>query len=99
MESITYDRSPFTIVYYFFAKMYQATKVGIYRLTELTYFHLLSFGIADALLYVEAVIWFRGFQNLNLISFAIIFAGQMVVAVGCTFVCNRLFAKYDEPKR
>lgn len=89
----------FTIVYYFFAKMYQATKVGIYRLTELTYFHLLSFGIADALLYVEAVIWFRGFQNLNLISFAIIFAGQMVVAVGCTFVCNRLFAKYDEPKK
>mgnify|MGYP000674171319 FL=1 len=79
--------------------MYQATKVGIYRLTELTYFHLLSFGIADALLYVEAVIWFLGFQNLNLISFAIIFAGQMVVAVGCTFVCNRLFAKYDEPKK
>ena len=42
----------FCITYWIFAKMYQAPKIGIYRLTELTYFQLLAFAIADVIIFI-----------------------------------------------
>ena len=50
----------FCMVYWFFATMYQALKIGIYRLTELTYFQVLSFGITDVLLFIASLFWFHG---------------------------------------
>ena len=58
----------FCITYWIFAKMYQALKIGIYRLTELTYFQLLSFAIADVILVLESIIWFHGFEKLRIWS-------------------------------
>lgn len=89
----------FSVVYWGFAKMYQAQKIGIFRLTELAYFQILSFGIADAILYIASVLWFHGFDKLSLISYIAVLAMQMIIIVALIFVCNRLFAKYDEPRK
>lgn len=89
----------FCITYWVFAKMYQALKIGIYRLTELTYFQILSFAIADIILIVESVMWFNGFEKLQIRSYIIGFVLQMMITVFSIFVHNRLFARYDEAKR
>lgn len=89
----------FCITYWVFAKMYQAPKIGIYRLTELTYFQLLSFAIADVILIVESVIWFHGLERIRIHSFVIGFGVQMFITVLSIFVHNRLFARYDEARK
>ena len=89
----------FCIVYWFFANMYQALKIGIYRLTELTYFQVLSFGIADVILFIASLFWFHGFNGLEVLSYVAAFGIQMVVIVGTIFVLNRFFAKYDSPRK
>ena len=89
----------FCVVYWVLARMYQALKIGIYRLTELTYFQLLAFTIADVLLVVESVIWFHGLEKLLLRSFVIGFIVQMMITVLSIFVHNRLFARYDEARK
>lgn len=89
----------FCMVYWFFATMYQALKIGIYRLTELTYFQVLSFGIADVILFIASLFWFHGFKGIELLSYAVMFVLQMVITVGVIFVLNRFFAKYDSPRK
>lgn len=89
----------FCIVYWIFVKMYQGHKIGIYRLTELTYFQLLSFGIADVILFVESVIWFHGFERLSVWSYFVGFAFQMTSITLAIFVCNRLHMRYDSPRK
>ena len=89
----------FCFTYWIFAKMYQAQKIGIYRLTELTYFQLLAFAIADVILIVESVIWFHGFAKLRIGTFIVGFIFQMMVTVFSIFVHNRLFARYDEARK
>lgn len=89
----------FCITYWVFAKMYQALKIGIYRLTELSYFQSLAFTISDVILIVESVIWFHGFERLLIRSFIIGFAIQMMVTVLSIFIHNRLFARYDVAKK
>lgn len=89
----------FCITYWVFAKMYQALKIGIYRLTELTYFQLLAFTIADVILFVESVIWFHGLEKLLIRSFLVGLGIQMFITVVSIFVHNRLFARYDEAKK
>lgn len=44
----------YSITYWFFAKMYQASKIGLYRLTELAFFQFLSYGLSDVVLFVES---------------------------------------------
>lgn len=89
----------FCSVYWFFVKMYQAQKIGIYRLTELVYFQLLSFFFADALLCAEMIIWFHGFEKVRFFSFFVIAFAQMFTITILIFVHNRIFMKYDEPRK
>lgn len=89
----------FCVVYWFFAKMYQAQKIGIYRLTELVYFQLLSFGFADVILLVEMIIYFHRIEKIQFITFIVMGIVQMVAITLVIFVHNRLFAKYDEPRK
>ena len=56
----------FCVIYWVFAKMYQALKIGIYRLTELVYFQVLAFAIADVVLITESAIWFHGIEKLKI---------------------------------
>ena len=89
----------FCVVYWIFAKMYQACKIGIHRLMELTYFQMLSFGIADLALFVESVIWFHGFERLKIYTYIVGFLFQMSAITLATFLCNRLHMRYDSPKK
>ncbi|MDY5845396.1 MAG: exopolysaccharide biosynthesis polyprenyl glycosylphosphotransferase [Bariatricus sp.] len=89
----------FCIIYWFFAKMYQALKIGIYRLTELMYFQVLAIGIADFALFLESVMWFHGFQKLKIWSYFLGLLIQIMTMGVNIFVHNRLFALYDEPRR
>ena len=89
----------FCIIYWFFAKMYQALKIGIYRLTELMYFQVLAIVLADAALLFESIMWFHGFQKLKIWSYLLGMVIQ-VVAMGVNiFIHNRLFALYDERRK
>jgi len=89
----------FCVVYWIFAKLYQAHKIGIHRLIELTYFQMLSFGIADAALFIESVIWFHGFERLKIWTYIVGFLTQMSAIVLVTFMCNRLHMKFDSPRK
>ena len=79
--------------------MYQALKIGIYRLTELTYFQVLSFGISDGILFIASLFWFHGFKGIELLSYAVALVLQMVITGGVIFVLKRFFAKYDSPRK
>ena len=76
----------FCITYWIFAKMYQAQKIGIYRLTELLYFQMLSFAIADVILILEVVIWFHGFDKLRIWTCVNGFVFQMAAIVFTIFL-------------
>ena len=89
----------YSITYWFFAKMYQASKIGLYRLTELAFFQFLSYGLSDVVLFVESVMWFHGFKRLNIFSYIIVFVVQIFLIVTIIFVCNRIHARYDAPRK
>lgn len=89
----------FCIIYWFFAKMYQALKIGIYRLTELMYFQVLAIVLADAALLFESIMWFHGSQKLKIWSYFLGMVFQVVAMGGNIFVHNRLFALYDERRK
>ena len=89
----------FCIIYWFFAKMYQALKIGIYRLTELMYFQVLAIVLADVALLFESIMWFHGFQKLKIWSYFLGMVFQVVAMGGNIFVHNRLFALYDERRK
>lgn len=89
----------YCIVYWFFVKMYYAQKIGLYRLTELAYFQFLSFGIADVVLMAALTIWFHKFQGTYIFSFILGFVVQNILICISIFVCNRFWAKNDEPRR
>ena len=89
----------FCVTYEAFLRLYDGHKIGLYRLTELIYSQGLSFAIADAILFVESVFWFHGFEKLNLFVFIYIFIGQIFATLISIFVFNRLFAKFDSPRK
>lgn len=89
----------FCIVYWFFVKMYQAQKIGIYRLTDLAYFQLLSYCFTDIVLLVEMIFWFHGIERLRFWTFFVILFVQMSGIIGAIFVHNRIFMRFDEPRR
>lgn len=89
----------FCVVYWFFVKMYQAQKIGIYRLTELVYFQLLSYFFADTVLCVEMFFWYHGIEKIRFLSFVVILFVQMLVITILIFVHNRIFMRYDEPRK
>lgn len=89
----------FCAVYWVFAKMYNAQKIGIYRLTELAYSQMLAFAIADVALYIESVIWFHGVERLRIWPYILGFLTQMSAIILIIFVMNRLHARYDEPRK
>ena len=98
-ETLTIVGLCFCLVYWFFVRLYQAEQIGQYRLTELTFFHILAFGIADAVLLVETFFWFRGFHRIHFETFVIGFALQVLALMLIIFVCNRFYARYDEPRK
>lgn len=89
----------YTVVYTFFARMYDAHKIGLYRLAELLFSQMLSFVIADTFLFVAAFFWFHNFSRIRISIFLFGVLIQFLGAGFLIFVMNRLYARYDEPRK
>ena len=84
-------------VYWFFAKMYQAQKIGVYRITELVYFQLLSFGMADIVLLMASVLWFREISGKQVFTCFLVLIIQIILSIVCVAVFHKMWAAYDAP--
>ena len=89
----------YCVVYFFFAKMYDAHKIGLYRLQELAFSQMLSYGISDGVLFIAAFFWFHNFQRIRIRLFLLAFVLQFVLILINTFLFNRLYAHFDEPRK
>lgn len=89
----------YCIVYFFFAKMYDAHKIGLYRLQELAFSQMLAYGISDGVLFITAFFWFHNFQRIRIRLFLFAFALQLLLILINTFLFNRLYAYFDEPRK
>ena len=89
----------FTILYYFLARMYQAHKIGLYRLVELSFSQMLSYGLADLVLLTATFFWFHNLERVRLRYFALGLLLQFVVITLIIFILNRLYARFDTPRR
>lgn len=88
----------FVLVYFFFAKMYDAHKIGLYRLQELAFSQMLAYCIGDFFLFVATFFWFHNFSRIRVRYFSLGFAIQLFVILVIIFVFNRLYARFDEPR-
>ena len=86
-------------VYFFFAKMYDAHKIGLYRLQELAFSQMLAYGISDGVLFIAAFFWFHNFQRIRIRLFLLAFLLQLILILINTFLFNRLYAHFDEPRK
>ena len=89
----------YCIVYIFFAKMYDAQKIVLYRLQELAFSQMLAYGISDGVLFIAAFFWFHNFQRIRIRLFLLAFVLQFVLILINTFLFNRLYAHFDEPRK
>lgn len=89
----------YCIVYFFLAKMYDAHKIGLYRLQELAFSQMLSYGISDGVLFIAAFFWFHNFQRIRFRLFLLAFVLQLILILINTFLFNRLYAHFDEPRK
>ena len=89
----------YCIVYFFFAKMYDAHKIGLYRLQELAFSQMLAYGISDGILFIAAFFWFHNFQRIRVRLFLLAFFIQLILILVNTFIFNRLYARFDEPRK
>lgn len=87
----------YCIVYWFFAKMYQAHKIGVYRLTELTYFQLLAYGVSDVITLVISVFWFREITLRQIWTGLIILIAQILLITVFIYSFNKIWSTYDHP--
>lgn len=89
----------YCVVYFFFAKMYDAHKIGLYRLQELAFSQMLAYGIGDGVLFIAAFFWFHNFQRIRIRLFLLAFVLQFALILINTFLFNRLYAHFDEPRK
>ncbi|SFG27182.1 sugar transferase [Oribacterium sp. WCC10] len=89
----------FAVVYFFFARMYDAHKIGLYRLQELAFSQMLAYGIGDSFLFVAAFFWFHNFSRIRLSFFLLGFLLQFGSILITIFIFNRLYARFDEPRK
>lgn len=89
----------YCVVYFFFVKMYDAHKIGLYRLQELAFSQMLAYGICDGVLFIAAFFWFHNFQRIRIRLFLLAFVLQFALILINTFLFNRLYAHFDEPRK
>jgi len=99
IRTLTLVGCMFSAVYFFFAKMYDAHKIGLYRLQELAFSQMLAYSIGDMILFVATFFWFHNFSRIRLSFFLLGFVLQLGTILVLTFVCNRVYARFDEPRR
>lgn len=86
-------------VYWFFAKMYNAHKIGVYRLVELAFSQSLTYAISDVFLFVASFMWFHNFKRIHVTYYIFAFFIQMFLVCVVIFICNRLYARVSVPRQ
>lgn len=86
----------YMIVYLAFGKLYHAFKIGTYRVSELVFSQLLSFGIADFCMYLESCLMHHGFVNLLPGVAAVMI--QLVGSTLLILIAKHYFARYVPPQ-
>lgn len=89
----------FCFTYWFFAKMYNAHKIGLFRLVELAFSQSLAYGITDICLFGASFVWFHNLKKLHISYFIFVFLVQVFLISVVIFVCNRFFRHLDEPRK
>lgn len=86
----------YTVIYLAFGKLYHAFKIGTYRVSELIFSQLLSFGIADFCMYLESSLMHHGFVNVlpGAVAAMIQFLGSMLLII----LAKRYFGKHVPPQ-
>ena len=85
------------VIYMAFGKLYHAFKIGTYKISELIFSQLLTFGIADLCLYLECCLMHRGFVDILPGIAAVIV--QLVGSTVLIIIAKRYFAKYIPPRK
>lgn len=87
----------YLVIYLAFGKLYNAFKIGTYKIAELLFSQLLSFGIADLCLYLEGCLLHHGMITLapGVVAVIVQFAGSMLLIL----LTKRYFARYIPPQR
>jgi exopolysaccharide biosynthesis polyprenyl glycosylphosphotransferase len=87
----------FIIIYAAFGRLYNAFKIGTYKVSELIFSQMLSFGIADLCLYLVCCIMHRGIVNLvpGLEAAAL----QIIGSAFFIAMAKHYFIKYIPPQR
>lgn len=85
------------VIYMAFGKLYHAFKIGTYKISELIFSQLLTFGIADLCLYLECCLIHRGFVDIRPGIVAVLL--QLIGSTILIVVAKRYFAKYIPPQK
>jgi len=85
----------YTIIYNALGNMYKAFKIGAYQIGETIVSQVISFGIADFMLYVECVM--SGNKVLSLIPGLITVAVQIVLTVIWAVLAKQYYMKHVKP--
>lgn len=87
----------YLIVYIAFGKLYNAFKIGTYKISELVFSQLLSFGIADLCLYLECCLLHHGMIQLipGIAAVIVQLFGSMLLIT----IAKRYFARYIPPQK
>lgn len=86
----------YLVIYIAFGKLYHAFKIGTYKITELVFSQILSFGIADLCMYLECCLIHRGMVNILPGTAAVVM--QLFGSVLLIILAKRYFAKYIPPQ-
>lgn len=68
-------------------------------MTELAYFQLLSYGMADIFMVLASMFWFRKISIKFIVVALAVLLIQIGIIGGCIFVFNRAWMQYDEPQK
>lgn len=86
----------YIVIYLAFGKLYHAFKIGTYRVSELIFSQLLSFGIADFCMYLESSLMHHGFVNVLPGVVAVMI--QLLGSTTLIILAKRYFAKHVPPQ-
>jgi len=87
----------YTIVYNYLGKMYKAFKIGAYQIGETILSQIISFGIADLIVYVECVL--SSNWPLSLIPGIVTVGVQIVLTVIWAFASKRYYIDHVRPAK
>jgi exopolysaccharide biosynthesis polyprenyl glycosylphosphotransferase len=97
LETMAISVFIYVIIYAAFGKLYNAFKIGTYKISELIFSQVLAYGIADLCMYLVCCIMHRGIVNLlpGLEAVVIQFIGSTVFIA----LAKHYFIKYIPPQK